>query len=269
MTQTLRQIQAFLKRDYILASASPLSYAWQVAGVALVAPLLNYIGRLIPASRHLEPFGGSYFAFVVLGLAVFGFLSAGTTTVGAAIRQEQTVGTLEAVLGSPSSLTSLVLGAGLWPLIVAGVSMLLYLIVARWAFGADLTKANLLSAAMIIAVAVPTALAVSILGAAVVLVFRFPDPITGVFTGVSAVVGGIFYPTTVLPPALQRLAEFLPWTHALRGIRLAVLQGYGLGALQKELVVLVGFAAVLVPVSIAVFRRALHYAKTSGTIHTY
>jgi ABC-2 type transport system permease protein len=269
MTQTLRQIQAFLRRDYILASASPLSYAWQVAGVVLVAPLLHYIGRLIPGSRHLEPFGGSYFAFVVLGLAVFGFLSAGTSTVGAAVRQEQTVGTLEAVLATPSSLISLVLGAALWPLIVAGVSMLLYLIIARWAFGADLTRANIISGATILAVAVPIALAASILGAAVVLVFRIPDPITGVFTGVSAVLAGVFYPTTVLPPALQRLAEFLPWTHALRAVRLAVLQGYGLGALQKELVVLLGFAAVLVPVSIAVFRRALHYAKTSGTIHTY
>jgi ABC-2 type transport system permease protein len=269
MTQTLRQIQAFLRRDYILASASPLAYAWQVAGVVLVAPLLHYVGRLVPPSRHLDPFGGSYFAFVVLGVAVFGFLSAATTTVGAAVRQEQTVGTLEAVMTAPLSLISLVLGAALWPLIVACVSMLLYLIIARWAFGADLTTANFFSGATVLILAVPSAVAVSVLGAALVLVFRHPDPITGVFTGASAVLAGVFYPTTVLPPALQRFAEFLPWTHALRAVRLAVLQGYGLGALQKELVVLLGFAAVLVPVSIAVFRRALHYAKTSGTIHTY
>ena len=269
MAPSLLQVWAFLKRDYVLASASPLAYAWQVAGVLLVAPLLHYVGRLIPASRHLEPFGGSYFAFVVLGLAVFGFLSAGTTTVGAAVRQEQTVGTLEAILATPLSLISLVLGAALWPLIVAVVSMLLYLIIARWAFGADLTTANVLSGAMILALALPSAVALSVLGAAMVLVFRHPDPITGLFTAVSAVLAGVFYPTTVLPPVLQRLAEFLPWTHALRAVRLAVLQGYGPGALQRELVVLAGFAALLVPVSIAVFQRALQYAKAAGTLHTY
>jgi len=48
-----------------------------------------------------------------------------------------------------------------------------------------------------------------------------------------------------------------------------VLQGYGPGALQRELVVLAGFAALLVPVSIAVFQRALQYAKAAGTLHTY
>jgi ABC-2 type transport system permease protein len=269
MAPSLLQVWAFLKRDYVLASASPLAYAWQVAGVVLVAPLLHYVGRLIPASRHLDPFGGNYFAFVVLGLAVFGFLSVATTTVGAAVRQEQTVGTLEAVMTAPLSLIALVLGAALWPLIVAFVSMLLYLIIARWAFGADLMTANLISGATILILALPSAVAVSVMGAALVLVFRLSDPITGVFTGASAVLAGVFYPTTVLPPALQRLAEFSPWTHALRAVRLAVLQGYGLGALQKELIVLLGFAAVLVPASIAVFRRALHYAKTSGTIHTY
>ena len=266
---SLLQVWAFLRRDYVLASASPLAYAWQFAGVILVAPLLHYVGRLIPASRHLEQFGGDYFAFVVLGVGAFGFLSAGTATVTAAVRQEQTVGTMETILATPVSITTLVLGAALWPLLIAAANMLLYLIIAGRVFGADLTKANLLSGAAILAFALPSAIAVSVMGAALVLVFHHPDPITGVFTGLSALLAGVFYPTTVLPPALQRLAEFLPWTHALRAVRLAVLQGYGLGALQKELVVLVGFAAVLVPVSIASFRRALQYAKATGTLHPY
>lgn len=269
MTPSLHQVWAFLKRDYVLASASPLAYAWQVAGIVLVAPLLHYVGRLVPSSSHLEPFGGNYFAFVVLGLAVFGFLSAATTSVGTAVRQEQTIGTLEAIMAAPLSLISLVLGAVLWPLVVACTSMLLYLIIARLAFGADFAAANFLSGATLLALAVPSAIALSVLGAALVLVFRHPDPITSVFIGVSAVLAGVFYPTTVLPPALQRLAEFFPWTHALRALRLAVLQGYGLGALRKELLVLLGFAVILVPVSIAVFRRALQYAKVSGTLPTY
>lgn len=147
--------------------------------------------------------------------------------------------------------------------------MVLYLLIARWAFGADLAKANFFSAGIILALALSIAVALSVLGAAVVLVFRHPDPISAIFTGVSAVLAGVFYPPSVLPPMLQRLSEFLPWTHVLRAVRLAMLQGYGLGALQKELFVLTGFAVILVPVSIAVVTRALQYAKTAGTLHTY
>lgn len=269
MTTSLLHILAFLRRDYALASAAPLAYAWQVAGIVLVAPLLHYVGRLVPASQHLTPFGGDYFSFVVLGLGVFGFLAAATTTVGTAVRQEQTVGTLEAVLASPVSLFGLVLGASFWPLVIAGTNMVLYLLIARWVFGADLAKANFISGGIILALAILIAVALSVLGAALVLVFRHPDPISAAFTGVSAVLAGVFYPPSVLPPTLQRLAEFLPWTHTLRAVRLAVLQGYGLGALQKELFVLAGFAVILVPVSIAVVKRALQYAKTAGTLHTY
>jgi len=74
----INQLRAFLKRDYLLASYSRLAFAWQVFTVVLVAPTLYYLGRLIrpAASPHLVPYGGDYFAFVILGVALFGLLAA-------------------------------------------------------------------------------------------------------------------------------------------------------------------------------------------------
>src|SRR3972149_7000264 len=74
----INQLRAFLKRDSLLASYSRLAFAWQVFTVVLVAPTLYYLGRLIrpAASPHLVPYGGDYFAFVILGVALFGLLDA-------------------------------------------------------------------------------------------------------------------------------------------------------------------------------------------------
>ncbi len=267
----LNQLWAFLRRDYLLASSSRLAFVWQIMSVALAAPTLYYLGRLIQpaASPHLAPFGGDYFGFVILGVGLFGFLSAGMGATAVAIRQEQMIGTMEGIMATPVSPLRLVLGASLWQTLIAAVQTVLYLLLGSLVFGIDFGQVNLLSTGVIFVLAAATFAALGILAAAFVLLFKYTDPITSALVGISALLAGVFYPTSVLPPLLQSLAHLVPLTYALRGIRLAALEGYGLVALRQEVLVLLLFTALLLPMAGMVFRWAVRYAKDSGTLSGY
>lgn len=267
----LYRFWAFLRRDYLLAGTSRLSLTWQVASIFFATPILFYLGRLIqPAtSAHLTPFGGDYFAFVIVGVAVFGVLTTGMAAPAAALRHEQMIGTLDALMATPTAPHTLALGASLWNVLVAALQGLVYVVVGVLIFGLEVRTAGLAGAAVVLALALVTFAALGIVSAAFVVVLRHADPLSGLFAAASALLGGVFYPTSVLPLPLQRLAELVPLTHALRAMRLALLQGQGLTALWGEVAILLLFLSILTPLAVLAMWWAVQQAKISGTLSGY
>lgn len=58
--------------------------------------------------------------------------------------------------------------------------------------------------------------------------------------------GGIFFPVKTLPIVLKQIAYAFPLTYANIALKNVMLKGYGLGDIWWELVILVGFAALMV-----------------------
>jgi len=84
--------------------------------------------------------------------------------------------------------------------------------------------------------------------------------------GILLVVSGVSYPVSVLPTAMQWLAKISPATYALRGMRQAILDGGGLGAMADELWPLAVIGVVAVPLGLEIFRRAEIHAKRHGKL---
>jgi ABC-2 type transport system permease protein len=265
------QAGAFLRRDYLLARSARLTFAWQVLTIAFVTPTMYYLGRLVEPASASRPalVGGDYFAFAILGVAFLSFLTSTMGASAAAIRNEQVGGTLEAVLAAPASLLTLAAGAALWPILLAASQTGLYLALGALVFRIDFSHANFPAAAVILGLAITAFGALGILAAAFVLIAKRSDPLTGMFASASVLLSGVLYPIDVLPPALRWLAQAFPLTHALRGLRLALLRGYGIAALQGEAGALVIFCATVAPLASFVFRWALGEAKRSGTLGGY
>ncbi len=265
------QFWAFLRRDYLLASSPRFAWVWQVGSIVFAVPTLYYLGRLVQpaASPHLAAFGSDYFAFVILGVAMATFLSATLTVSGAALQREGGAGTLEALLAMPTSPLTLVLASSCWHILIAAGQAAFYLALAGAVFGLNLSHANLLSAAVVLLIATSTFLALGILSASFVLLFRQPDPVLRVFAGASALLAGVFYPPSVLPPLLQYLGQFIPLTYALRALRLALLRGYAIGELKGEVGVLLAFLAVSMSLATVVLPWAVRQAKHFGTLTWY
>ncbi len=262
------QLWAFAKRDYLLASSAKLTFVWQLATILFAAPTMYYLGRLIQpaASPDLRPYGGNYFAFVILGIAFSGFFSAMMGGWASGIRNEHLGGTLDAVLVSPVSLLAVAMGASLWSTFVAAVQTAVYLLIGVLVFHVSFGQVNILSAAATVVLTMVVFAALGMISAALILIFRSGDPLTGVLAGVSVLVAGIFYPTTILSAPLQRVSQWVPLTHTLQAIRLSVLTGAGISALWVEITTLSLFAVMLTPLALLALHTAVSMAKRFGTL---
>ncbi len=108
-----------------------------------------------------------------------------------------------------------------------------------------------------------------IIAASFIMIFKRGDPVTWAFAGISSLLGGVYYPITVLPKFLQRFSQLLPITYSLRAIRLALLGECSLRNLLPDILVLVIFSLVILPLSIVIFKFSVEKAKKDGTLLQY
>ena len=119
---------------------------------------------------------------------------------------------------------------------------------------------------MILLASILAFVGLGILSASYQILFKRGNPAKWVVLGVSGLVGGMMYPVAVLPAPLQILARLIPVTYSLEGMRAALLAGGGWAQLWPPLVALLIFAAILIPLSFAVFAWALRRTKITGTL---
>jgi ABC-2 type transport system permease protein len=80
---------------------------------------------------------------------------------------------------------------------------------------------------------------------------------------------GTLFPVSTLPSFLQHISQWIPITHSLTSMRMALLEGVGFAGLGREIAILAAFSALLLPLSLALFSRALRHARLAGTLSFY
>jgi ABC-2 type transport system permease protein len=266
------KVTAFLVRDLLWDLSYPLNFLWRGSGIFFSLITFYFLGYLVSGSTvgYLSGYGGgNYFPFVLLGLALVGFQGVALTSISSAIQYGMYTGTLEAMLVTPTSLSTIIFSSVLYQFASSLLNILIYLVFGILLFGFSLAKANLLSAAVMLALSLLAHLPLGIFSASFLLVFKRGNPVSSLVGSFSALLGGVYFPLAVLPGWLQSVSFFLPFTHALEGLRQAVLNGRNLLELSTQVVVLSIFAIVLLPLSLAVFSYAIHQAKRLGTLSQF
>jgi len=243
-----------------------LTFGGSILNILSVFFLANAFGHNVALPP--ERYGGSYFGFAVVGVAFSSFMAVGLTGIGSRIREGQTMGTLELMLLSPNRLGVLLFSSSLWGHAQALVTLLVYLL-AGVALGMDLGRANVPMAVLSVALAVVAFNALGLISASFVIVIKQGNPVSLVVGLASALLGGVLYPTSVLPDWLRVIGQFLPLTHALELIRGSILAGQGLAELWQPLLSLAALTAVLLPVGLWACSRAVHIAQTDGSLAQY
>jgi ABC-2 type transport system permease protein len=111
--------------------------------------------------------------------------------------------------------------------------------------------------------------AVGLAAASVMVLAKRTGVLIGLVGSAFALLGGVLYPISVLPRPLELLAEALPMVHGLDGVRLALVSHPDLGAIGRDALILVAFAATLVPISLESFRLAIRRARRTGSLSHY
>src|ERR671930_526438 len=121
--------------------------------------------------------------------------------------------------------------------IVYGIvrAVLLFGVVAAF-FTLHLPKADYVAALVLLVVASISFIGVGMMTAVLPLISPEKGAQLGfVAQGIMLVVSGVYYPVSVLPDWMQWVATISPATYALRGIRHAILDGYGLAQVWGDI----------------------------------
>jgi ABC-2 type transport system permease protein len=268
MIRSLREVWIFFWRDLCVARTYRTLFVLEALEALFGAAMFFYVARFVdsPQLQSALPQGGSYFAFSLIGFVFLDYLNAAMDTFDHSLAEARDTGTLEHLLVTQTSLPLILAGSAIYPFVVTTTRIAVYIAWGALLFGFPLRDANWPA---VVAVLLATLLAFSglgILSAGYVLLFKRGNPAKWFLLGISSVAGGMLFPVSILPDWLQLVARLNPVTYALDAMRAALLGGAGLHAVWRPLLVLLLFAALLLPVSMAVFAWALRRTKTTGTL---
>ena len=271
MDKFIEKPLAFVWRDFINQSSYKFSFFIQFFGIFISILTFFFLSRLLGdvGVSYLKPYGGNYFSFVLIGIALFSYIGVSIESISANIREGQMLGTLEALLVTQTEIPTIILSSSLYSFILASFKVAMYLLLGVFLFGIDISNANLIGAFVILILTIVSFSSFGILSASFVMVLKKGDPISWLFTSIFGVLGGLYYPISVLPNWLQKLSYLLPITYSLDGMRFALLKGYSLSALMPNIIALIVFSLVMLPLSIYVFGYAVKRAKIDGTLTQY
>jgi len=271
----LRALYAVFRREWIIFKRYP---SWIIA--LFVWPLI-FPAAYILSSRALAGPDGSGLALFQRAAGtteVIGFITIGTTiwmwqnvvlwNVGFALRQEQLRGTLESNWLSSTWRFSFLLGSSVMQLI----SMLIFLGVSALEFvllfGVKL-NGNPLLVILVMLAGIPSIYGLGFAFASVVITVKEANAFVFLVRGIVMIFCGITFPLSVLPGWMQGVAQWLPPTYIIHGIRSAALAGADFQALLPDLIPLVIFGALWLTIGYSLFSVMERRARRTGAIGQY
>jgi ABC-2 type transport system permease protein len=268
---TLHTAYAFFKRDFLIAASYKAAFAADALGIMFRVVTFYYIGAVFSdaAMPSLAATGQSYFAFLIVGIALMDFVHTSLDTFAVSIRDSQTTGTLEAVLLSPIRLAQMVTFSSLWPYVFTACRFITYLIVGSALFGLHIVPSGVLPGALVLLLTILCFAPLGIISAAVIMVFKRGAWFQTLVNGVSFLLAGVAYPVDVLPPWAARVSYILPLTHSANATRGTLLNGQGVVELRGDILYLLLFALVMLPFSLWLFNLSVNRTKQQGTLTQY
>jgi ABC-2 type transport system permease protein len=261
---------AFFMRDFRIAWSYRFGFFFQNASLLFSVLTLRFVSDLVGQAQPeaLARYGGDYFSFVLLGMGISLLAYPVTKSFAGAVRAAQVTGTFEAMLTTRVSGASIVINSALYGIAVSCLQLVLMWVVGGIAFGAEMRITQLPLVALVLAMTLAVLIGIGLLSAAFVIAFKQSEPFTSAFVAGSLLVGGIMYPTSVLPRWLEVVSPLLPLTHAAELTRYLFLEGADTSRVGMHFLSLAAFC-VLLPVGMIALNRSLNFARRTGSLSQY
>lgn len=266
----MRAAFALVRASWLSASSYRLNMLISLVGVSAAVVPIYFVANALQGTmaNAIKHEGHQYFGFLLLGTVVFSFLPIAINSLPTTIASSIGNGTLEAVLGTPTKLPVLLAGMTGYGFFFTAARALLT-IVAGALLGAAISVTQLPAAALILVLIVLSYIPFGLLAAASVLAFRTASPLGRGVLILSGLLGGVYYPTHVIPSWLKAFSAFIPLTYGLRALRRVLLDRVPLTAVASDVGMLTLFTVALLAIGIAAFAWALRYARQQGSLSHY
>jgi ABC-2 type transport system permease protein len=264
----LGKMLAFLKRDFLSEVSYRVAFLFQIGGVLFSTAAFYFFTKMIdPQTEGLD--GIRPFDWLLVGLAFQFYFSTALYSFSRKIRNEQLLGTLEAMLVSPTPTGIVIFSSSAWDFTYGAIRVIFYLAAGVLFFGVTLHTSGLGVLAVAILLTLLSSAGMGILSASFILYFKRGDPVNFFLSALTTFFGNVFFPVEQLPAVVRPISDFLPITWSLRIVRGSLLQGLPSHELYDELGRLAILTAVLLPLGLLFSRIAIRRAKKEGSLIQY
>lgn len=256
-----------LRASWLSAASYRLNLLFSLASLlASVVPIYFVAHAMQPLmGPAIRAEGEQYFGFVLVGMITLSLVATAVNTLPGSIGSGIANGTFEALLVTPSSMPALLTGmiayGFAWTALRGGL-----LLLAGAVLGAQIAWSGLPFGIVILLLIVCAHVPFGLMAAALILFFRTSGPLPKAVLIVSGLLGGVYYPTHVIPSWIQHLSAAVPLTYGLRALRRTLLEGWPPSAVAADVATLIVMAVVLMALGCALFVSALRYARRAGTL---
>src|SRR2546429_6798517 len=264
-----RASYAFFERNWNL---SKRYWAWEI--VWLVYNIVNamavtYIGAAAELITKSKVNTDYLIMYLLIGTAVWSYLSVTFEGVTDMITIERWEGTIEHTFMAPISRFTHLIGS-CWYAVAHGLLFtFIQLIVVASFFNLDLSHANYITATFMLLIGSISFIGFGIGAAVLPLLFtERGSQMSYIVRAILLLISGVYYPISVLPGWMQPLARISPATYVLEGLRAGLLnnQVFWSAEIWNYTWPLILTALISVPLGVYVFSVAERYAKKTGRL---
>jgi ABC-2 type transport system permease protein len=267
----LRKLPAFVRRDFLTAWSYRVSFIGDIVGIVFMITVFHFVSRMVDPSK-LPTYGGhraTYMEFVLIGIVVGAFIQLGLGRVMAAVRGEQLMGTLEALLMTPTAPSTIQFGSVVYDFIYIPIRTGLILLLASFVFDLHYDAAGALEAGIYLVVFIPFVWGLGVASAAGVLTIRRGGGIFALAVSALTLASGSYFPLDLLPGWVATMAKFNPIAIVLKGMREALLGHQSWGHVGPQVAFLAGLSLMSLLFGLGLFRLALRRERRKGTLGLY
>ncbi len=261
---------AFVEREIAL---SKRYWAWEIVWLVygIVTSLsVAYIGLAAPAisgGQVDEAAISRFVLYLLVGTIAWRFLGIIFENIGEVIAWERWEGTIEYTFMSPVPRLTHLLGMCVATLVRALAFSIGILAAVTLFVPVDLSRANAVSALVLLAVGALAFVGLGIASASFPLMWTEKGlQMAYIVQAVVLLVSGVYYPVSVLPGWMQVLSTISPATYVIRGMRAALMDGADLTTLWPEVWPALVVGVLSIPIGLRLFVAVERYAKRTGRL---
>ena len=263
----VRIMAATVQKDFRTAISYRVGFVTSIIAAFWGLFAFRFVSKLVNTGQ----FAGNstaYFKYTVVGLLFASILEPTAVGTSVSARGDQVQGTLEYLATQPVRRIYLGWSWSAYGLLQSmAVSAVIVVLTIPIGFSVSNVNVPVVVAVTLLSIAVFSA--IGNLGAALVIILQQGLPLVAGLLSILGVVSGTLFPITEFPPWLQVVAHLSPLTYALDALRSALLSDQPSTSYALDLLVLVGFTVVLVPLSAWVLEWSFRVAQRRGSLATF
>lgn len=264
-------LEAFLK-DLRIALSYKAQFAFSIISIFVTIFTFFLISKLIDSSKsiHLEEYS-SYMFFLIFGIISAEMSNIIITNPSKNIREMQLTGIFEELIASGRNISEIILSSFIYPFVWMILRVTLYLLFAIYIFniGIQLEKLSYLSLFALLLFFI-SMVGVGLISISSIIAIKSGNYIGSLYLSLSALLGGIAYPTSVLPNQIKFMSDLLPTSHFLSIFRKdAMKTDLAFYEISYHFISLIFLSSIFIFIGLCMLKVSIKIAKKHGSLLYY